>query len=66
MQITHTQKKICKDLEIKNLGKYHNLYVQIDTLLPMHLKTFGISVLNYMSFVLLIFFLNQDYSAKQS
>ena len=66
MQITHTQKKICKDLEIKNLGKYHNLYVQIDTLLPMHLKTFGISVLNYMSFVLLIFFLNQDFSAMQS
>ena len=26
-------KGICKDFEIKNLGEYHNLYVQSDTLL---------------------------------
>ena len=26
-------KKVCKDFEIKNLGEYHNLYVQTDTLL---------------------------------
>ena len=28
----HT-KKICKDFQIKNVGKYHDLYVQSDTLL---------------------------------
>ena len=33
MQITCTQKKVCKDFEIKNLGEFHNLYVQSDTLL---------------------------------
>ena len=26
-------KKVCKDFEMKNLGEYHDLYVQIDTLL---------------------------------
>ena len=26
-------KKVCKDFEIKNLGEYHDLYVQSDTLL---------------------------------
>ena len=26
-------KRVCKDIEIKNLGKYHDLYVQNDTLL---------------------------------
>ena len=25
--------KICKDFEIKNLGEYHDLYVESDTLL---------------------------------
>ena len=29
---THA-KRVCKDPEIKNLGKYHHLYVQSDTLL---------------------------------
>ena len=33
IQITCTQKKFVKNFEIKNLGKYHDLYVQIDTLL---------------------------------
>ena len=28
----HT-KRVCKDFEIKNLGEYHDLYVQSDTLL---------------------------------
>ena len=32
MQIKHA-KRVCKDFEIKNLGEYHNLYVQSDTLL---------------------------------
>ena len=26
-------KKVCKHFEIKNLGEYHDLYVQSDTLL---------------------------------
>ena len=26
-------KRVCKDFEIKNLGGYHDLYVQSDTLL---------------------------------
>ena len=26
-------KRVCKDFEIENLGKYHNLYVQADILL---------------------------------
>ena len=26
-------KRVCKDLEIKNLGEYHDLYVQSDKLL---------------------------------
>ena len=26
-------KRFCKDFEIKNLGEYHDLYVQSDTLL---------------------------------
>ena len=26
-------KRVCKDFEIKDLGKYHDLYVQSDTLL---------------------------------
>ena len=29
---THA-KKVCKDFEIRNLGKYHDLYVQSNTLL---------------------------------
>ena len=32
MQIKHA-KRVCKDFEIKNLGEYHDLYVQSDTLL---------------------------------
>ena len=33
MQMIHTQKRVCKDFEIKNLEKYHDLYVQSDALL---------------------------------
>ena len=32
MQITHTQKRVCKDFE-KKLGEYRDLYVQSNTLL---------------------------------
>ena len=27
------RRRVCKDVEIKNLGEYHDLYVQSDTLL---------------------------------
>ena len=33
MQIMRTHKRVCKDYEIKKLGKYHDLHVQSDTLL---------------------------------
>ena len=32
MQITRTQQIICKDLTRKNLGEYHDLYVQSNKL----------------------------------
>ena len=36
MQIMHTQKDFVKIFEIKKLRKYHNLYVQSNTLLLAH------------------------------
>ena len=33
IQITRIEKKVCKAFQIKNLGEYHDLYVQNDTLL---------------------------------
>ena len=33
MQIMRTQKIVCKDFEIENLGEKHDLYVQSDALL---------------------------------
>ena len=32
MQILRTQKRFCKDFEIKDLVEYYDLYVQSDTL----------------------------------
>ena len=29
-------KRVCKNLEIRNLGEYHDLYVQSDTLFLAH------------------------------
>ena len=46
----HT-KRVCKDFEIKNLGEYHDLYVQSDTL-----RTLEICVLKYMNLILQNFF----------
>ena len=40
---THA-KRVYKDFEIKNLGNYHDLYVQSDTFLSL--------VLNYMNLIL--------------
>ena len=33
MQITCTEKRVCKDFKVNNLGEYHDLSVQGDTLL---------------------------------
>ena len=51
---THT-KRVCKDFEMKKLGEYHDLYVQIDTLLLAE-EFEGILVLKYMNCTLLILF----------
>ena len=54
-------KRVCKDFKIKNLGEYHNLYVQsITLLLTDYLKTFNICVWKYMKLRLLNFLLHQD------
>ena len=47
-------KKVWKNFGIKSLGEYHDLYVQSDTLLQMHLKTL-INIFKYMNLILLIF-----------
>ena len=48
----HT-KRVCKDFEIKNVGEYHDFYVQSDTLLLAdYLRTLEICVLKYMSLIL--------------
>ena len=50
-------KRVCKNFEIKNLGEYHDLYVQSNTLLLVDVfENFKISVLKYMSLILQIFF----------
>ena len=57
---THAQ-KIFEELKLKNLGDYHDLYTQSDTLyLQVFLKTLETSVLKYMNSILLIFCLHQD------
>ena len=33
MKLNADAKRVCKDFEIKNLGEYHDLYVQSNTLL---------------------------------
>ena len=33
IQITRTQKRVCKDVKIRNLGDYRDLHVQTNTLL---------------------------------
>ena len=49
-------KIVCKDFELKNLGKYHDLYVQSDTLLLADVfENIKICVLKYMSLILKIF-----------
>ena len=52
---------VCKDFKIKNLGEYHDLYVQSKLLAElMYLRTFEICVLKYINLTLLVVFLHQD------
>ena len=45
-------KRVHKEFKSKNLGDYHDLYVQSDTLLlAVCLKTLETSVLKYMSLI---------------
>ena len=47
--------------EIINLGEYHDLYVQSDTLLLADVfENLEVSVLKYMNLILLSFCLHQD------
>ena len=49
----------------KNLGDYHDLYVQSDTLLLADfLKILETCLLKYMNLILLIFYLHVDYHRK--
>ena len=53
--------KIFEEFELKNLGHYHDLYVQSDILLLADVfENFRKSVLKYMKLILLIFCLDQD------
>ena len=55
------QKILFKNLANKNLGDYHDLYVQSDTLLLADcLKIVEICILKYMNLILLIFYLHLD------
>ena len=55
------EKKVCQDFEIKNLGEYHDLYFQSDTLLLANVfENIEIRELKYMNSTLLIFLLHQS------
>ena len=54
----HAQ-KVWKELEIRNLGKYHDLYAQTDTLLLADfMKNLEINALKYMDLIFLISYLH--------
>ena len=62
--ITHADhahaKKVCKDFEIKNLGEYHDLHVQSDTLLADVFENFRNMCLNIYKLDLQNFFQLHD------
>ena len=60
MQITPTEKSVCKDFELNNLGKYHDLYVKSDILLLADVFENFRSVSKHMNLTLLNFFLNHE------
>ena len=54
-------KKVFKNFNNKNLGDYHDLYVQSDNYyLQIYLRILEINALKYMSLILLIFYLHRD------
>ena len=55
----HAQ-KVFKEFTLKNLGKYHDLYVQSDTLFLTDVFEHFRNVLKYMSLIVLIFYLHLD------
>ena len=58
-------KRVWEVFKIKNLGAYHDLYVQCKTLLlQMCLEILEISVLKYIDLILLFFCLHQDWHGK--
>ena len=53
--------KVFEEFKLKNLGEYHDLYVQADTLLlVVFLKNLEINVLKYTNIILLIFYQHLD------
>ena len=48
-------KRAFEELEMNNLGNYHNLYVQICYYLPMYLTILEIKVLKHIRLIQLIF-----------
>ena len=59
MKIIYMLKKF-EEFKLKNLGEYHDLYFQSDTLLlPDVFENFK-NVLKYMNLILLIFYLHLD------
>ena len=54
-------KRVCKDFEMKNLGEYHHLFVQSNTLLLVGVfENYRNICLKYMNSTLLVFLLHQD------
>ena len=54
-------KRVCKDFEIKNLGEYHDLYVQSDKLLLAHVfENFRNKCIEYTRLILQSSFQLQD------
>ena len=59
------RKRVFEYLINKNLGDYHDLYVQSDTFgLQTFLKILETCVLKYMNLILLIFYLHLDYHGQ--
>ena len=60
----HTQ-KVFESFKLKNLGEYHDLYVQSDTLLLADVfKNFRNKLLKYLNLILLIVYLLLDEHGK--
>ena len=57
---------VSKDFEIKNLGEYHDFYVQSDTLLLADVfNSLRNTCLKYMGLILPIFYLHYNLHGKQ-